>query len=267
MFLRQYHFIRIVIPTIAIIVGLLGLWRLSYQATCFSLAFVLIILGIIAYSFISLKMRERKCFIKCYLNDNSLFTKLLSSKIMVSLVYFIISIMMTLSVIYSVLEYSFILWGCIFLQIFICAFVFQFLNRSLRKVVKQDYLALLSREWSINICSCIFFVIYFCIVVYGYEPTYLRDNLKETLELATNSIGSNCEYIDYFLRIKRELDALSWWGMNLVDTKLGSYRVLGWSIFIALNILSSLGINRVIMQVIYWVNGYSKRLDESMDKE
>ncbi|WP_158653896.1 hypothetical protein [Helicobacter cetorum] len=263
-FLRQYHFIRIVIATTTIIGGLLGLWRLSYQATCFSLVFVLIILGIIAYSYISLKMRERKCFIKCYLNDNSFLAKLLSSKIMVSLVYFIVSIMMTLSVMYSVLEYSFVLWILVILQIFICMLVFQFLNRSLRRVVKQDYLALLSREWGINICSCIFFLIYFYITIYGYEPSYLRDNLNETLEVATNSIGSSCEYIDYFLRLKRELDALSWWGMNLIDARLGSYRVLGWSIFVALNILSSLGINRVVMQVIYWLD---KRWKANENKE
>ncbi|GHQ87159.1 hypothetical protein VN1239_01120 [Helicobacter pylori] len=50
------YFFKIIIDTSVIVGVLLGLWRWTYDKSCFSLVFVLLILGIVACSYVSLKM-------------------------------------------------------------------------------------------------------------------------------------------------------------------------------------------------------------------
>ncbi len=49
------YFFRIILGTSVIVGVLLGLWRWTYDKSCFSLVFVLLILGIVTYSYVSLK--------------------------------------------------------------------------------------------------------------------------------------------------------------------------------------------------------------------
>lgn len=46
---------KTILGTSVIVGALLGLWRWTYDKSCSSLVFVLLILGIVAYSYISLK--------------------------------------------------------------------------------------------------------------------------------------------------------------------------------------------------------------------
>ncbi len=50
------YFFKTILGTSVIVWALLGLWRWTYDKFCFSLVFVLLILGIVAFSYISLKM-------------------------------------------------------------------------------------------------------------------------------------------------------------------------------------------------------------------
>ncbi len=81
------YFFKIILGASVIGGVLLGLWRWTYDKSCFSLVFVLLILGIVAYSYISLKMHQRKCFAKCFVNSESFLSKMLHSPIMVSCFY------------------------------------------------------------------------------------------------------------------------------------------------------------------------------------
>ncbi len=47
---------KTILGTSVIVGALLGLWRWTYDKSCFSLVFVLLILGIVACSYVSLKM-------------------------------------------------------------------------------------------------------------------------------------------------------------------------------------------------------------------
>ncbi len=114
------HFFKIIIETSVIVGVLLGLWCLTYDKFCFSLLFVLLILGIVAYSYISLKMHQRKCFAKCFLNSQSWLAKLLHSPIMVTIFYFVYSILISISIAYSVLDYNLMMWGgCVYQHCFL----------------------------------------------------------------------------------------------------------------------------------------------------
>ncbi len=115
------YFFKIILGTSVIVGALLGLWRWTYDKSCFSLVFVLLILGIVAYSYISLKMHQRKRFAKCFVNSESFLSKMLHSPIMVIFFYFIFSIFTSISIAYSVLDYNWMMWGLVFCTIVVCA--------------------------------------------------------------------------------------------------------------------------------------------------
>ncbi len=100
------YFFRIILGTSMIVGVLLGLWRWTYDKSCFSLVFVLLILGIVTCSYVSLKMHQRECFANCYVNKKSCLFTMLKSPIIVSCFYFIFSIFTSISIAYSVLDYN-----------------------------------------------------------------------------------------------------------------------------------------------------------------
>ncbi len=242
-----------------IVGALLGFWRWTYNKFCFSLVFVLLILGIVAYSYISLKMYQRKCFADCYVDKKSRLFTMLNSPIMVSCLYFIFSIFTSVSIAYSVLDYNWMMWGLVFLTIVVCAAVFGVSEKMLKNIIKEDYLMLMSREVS-SLIGAFFFAVLSCYVIYTNNiPGYLKPSLTDTIKAASDSIYSSCDYTDYFLKAKKMLEGFAWWGMLKADSmgmNKGFMHAAGWVVFIIYNALSGIAISRLIAQIIYWLSKY-----------
>ncbi|WP_441748224.1 hypothetical protein [Helicobacter pylori] len=254
------YFFKIILGTSVIVGVLLGLWRWTCDKFCFSLVFVLLILGIVAYSYISLKMHQRKCFAKCFVNSESFLSKMLHSPIMVSCFYFIFSIFTSVSIAYSVLDYNWMMWGLVFCTIVVCAVVFGALEKMLKNIIKEDYLTLMSREVS-TFVGTLFFIGSSCYVIYhGNMPDYLRPALIDTIKAASDSAYSNCDYTSYVLEFKKMLEGFAWWGMRKAES-MGlnkGFMVAGWVAFIIYNALSGIAISRLISQIIYCLSKYFK---------
>ncbi|WQT56787.1 hypothetical protein KVE55_01865 [Helicobacter pylori] len=243
----------------SVIVGaLLGLWRWTYDKSCFSLVFVLLILGIVAYSYISLKMHQRRCFAKCYVNKKSCLFTMLYSPIMVSFFYFIFSIFTSVSIAYSVLDYNWMMWGLVFCTIVVCAAVFGVFEKMFKNIIKEDYLMLMSREAS-SFIGAFFFVVLSCSVIYTNNiPGYLKPALIDTIKAASDSAYSNCDYISYVLEFKKMLEGFAWWGMFKAES-MGmnkGFMFAGWAVFIVYNALSGIAISRLSAQIIYCLSKY-----------
>ncbi|PUD22258.1 hypothetical protein [Helicobacter pylori] len=252
------YFFKIILGTSVIVGVLLGLWRWTYDKSCFSLVFVLLILGIVAYSYISLKMHQRKCFTKCFVNSESFLSKMLHSPIMVSCFYYIFSIFTSISIAYSVLDYNWMMWGLVFCTIVVCTAVFGTLEKMLRSIIKEDYLMLMSREVSAFV-GTLFFIGLSCYVIYhGNMPDYLRPALIDTIKAASDSAYSNCDYTSYVLEFKKMLEGVTWWGMRKAES-MGlnkGFMVAGWVAFIIYNALSGIAISRLSAQIIYCLSKY-----------
>ncbi|QQW84724.1 hypothetical protein HG568_01690 [Helicobacter pylori] len=243
----------------SVIVGaLLGLWRWTYDKSCFSLFFVLLILGIVAYSYISLKMHQRECFAKCYVNKESCLFTMLHSPIMVSCFYVIFSIFTSVSIAYSVLDYNWMMWGIVFCTIVVCAAVFGVFEKMLKNIIKEDYLMLMSREAS-SLVGALFFVVLSCYVIYTNNiPGYLKPALIDTIKAASDSIYSSCDYTDYVLKVGKMLEGFAWWGMFKAES-MGmnkGFMFAGWVAFIFYNALSGIAISRLSAQIIYCLSKY-----------
>ncbi len=252
------YFFKIILGTSVIVGVLLVLWRLTYDKSCFSLVFVLLILGIVAYSYISLKMHQRKCFAKCFVNSESFLSKMLHSPIMVSCFYYIFSIFTSISIAYSVLDYNWMMWGIVFCTIVVCATVFGVLEKILKSIIKEDYLMLMSREVSAFV-GTFFFIGLSCYVIYhGNMPDYLRPALIDTIKAASDSIYSSCDCMDYFLKTRKMLEGFAWWDMVKAESMGMNKRfmVAGWVAFIIYNALSGIAISRLSAQIIYWLSKY-----------
>ncbi|MCQ2661104.1 hypothetical protein JT181_00570 [Helicobacter pylori] len=247
------YFFKTILGASVIVGVLLGLWCLTYDKSCFSLVFVLLILGVVAFSYISLKMHQRKCFAKCFVNSESFLSKMLHSPIMVSYFYVIFSIFTSISIAYSVLDYNWMMWGLVFCTIVVCAAVFGALEKMLKSIIKEDYLMLMSREVSAFV-GTLFFIGLSCYVIYhGSMPTYLKPTLIDTIQEAGNSIYSSCDCMDYFLKAKKMLEGVTWWGMHKAES-MGlnkGFMVAGWVAFIIYNALSGIAISRLSTQIIY----------------
>lgn len=236
------------------------IWKESYSLSCFSIIFPIIIFIIIASSFIELEIKKRECFKNCYFKDNSFISKLLSSRIMIIIFYILSSIILSLYLSYSILEFSFIIWIYLIFHIFFVWLMYNFIRERLLYTIKDNHLMIFSRELTINISSIILFLAYAYFFITGPEPTYLQPTFDATLQEASKLYNSNCEMIAYFLKLKIEIDASFWWIINFatenINNKLISNTIL--ILFIIINSLAIIGFNRFLIQVVYLVDKIQK---------
>ncbi len=248
--------IKLLIGSSILIFMVLLSWHNFYNYSCISLIFPLIIWGVVSYSFIEKKMNERLCFKECYFDNSSILSRLLLSPYLVSFVYIILSSLLALSIIYGVISYPIMLWWYFVVHILLVILIYLSLIKVFNSIIRDRYIEIFAREWAINISSLLLISIYIYILLTGYIPTYLSSSLLETIQNASNSITSNCLYIDYILRLNIELDSSFWWitsnSSEIIDTSLSKSAI--WLGFILLNSLAILGVNRFIVTIVYLVN-------------
>jgi uncharacterized membrane protein len=250
---------KLFIGSIITILSTLYFWKIFYIYNCWVLIFPLFILLVISSSYIQLKLQERRCFRECYFQKNSFLSKMFSSKILVIIFYILLSVMMSVTTIYSIIDFSDELWIYLIIHIFIVVILYKSLLKIFSKVITDRYLPLFAREWSINISTIFLLGAFVYITLNTYEPSYLSDTLQDTITKASHSIGSQCEYIDTILRIKIELDSTFWWITNkatyfIKDKMLNS---IVWIVFIIINSIALLGLNRFIVQIVHTIDKFS----------
>ena len=231
-------------------------WKLTYAYYCLSLFFPLLMLLVISYGYIELKMEERKCIRKCYFQENTLFSKLLSSHIFVTLFYIIASVTMSISTFMVSLDFSKLLWGYLVLHIILSIFMFRGLYYVFQKIFQENYQKLFAREWSVRIMAVLLISVFVYLSLNTYTPEYLTHSLKETIGKATSTVSSDCRYIEVFLQYGKSIDASFWWVVNESTEQVNNTLVKTgiWLAFLFYNSLAILGINRFIFQIIYMLN-------------
>ncbi len=260
---KELKNIKLYIASMMIIFLTFSSWVQFFQLNCWFLISPMIVLLVISHSFIQLKMHERVCFKNCYFKDESLFSKMLTSKITVIIFYVIISVFMTFSVLYAIIEYSWGLWVYLFVHTAFVLMVYRFLDHLFKNTVHSKFRPIFAREWTINIGAVPFILVYIYFITDGYEPSYLRSSLEETYQVASNSIYSACHIISDSLRLQREIDSISWWTV-VNGTSVSKHQILNmstWILFIATNSLVVLGMNRFIVQIIYLIDRLFKKIN------
>ena len=253
--------LKLSIGSLALISMVLLGWYNFYRVSCLVTLLAIVVWIVVSYSYIDKKMNERLCFKDCYFHQSSLISRLLLSPYLVSIFYLSISSILTLSIIYGVVNYPTILWWYLIVHTIIVVLIYKLLIKLFRYTIRDRYRDILAREWTIGISSLLLICVYLYIFLTGYMPSYLNNSLEVTIANASNSISSNCQYIDYILRINIELDSTFWWitstSSKLTDIPLAKSAI--WIGFIIINVLAIVGLNRFIVTIVYIVNKIIKK--------
>lgn len=247
-------FIKLYIVSVLTIFLILMSWNSFYSNSCLALISPVIVLLVISQGYIEANIQERICIKKCFFNENSIIATILTSRILVILIYTILSILMTISLMHGVIEYGNILWTYLAVHIALVILLYGFLNKVFEQTLKDNYRSIFVREWAFNI-SALFLVISYIYLEfeYGYLPSYLSDTLSTTIINASNSYESSCKYINYVLKVKIEIDSFFWW-MISENSDYFSNEVIKsgiWFGFLFFNSLALLGVSKFIVQTAY----------------
>lgn len=242
-----------VFASIIIIYFILIAWKFTYQLGCFSLLIPILIILILASSFIEIKLNQKKCFKNCYFKDNTIISKILVSPYFTSLYFILVSIVYSITLMYDILNFNIQIYIFIIIFLFIVFYIYLFLLNFFSGVVNDKYLELFTREITAKVSALLLFICYVYFFINGYEPEYLTSTLEETLSIATNSIYSDCLYIETILRVKIEIEAHIWFYMKELDNldTNKNLKTLSWIGFIIFNTISILGLNRLLVQIVY----------------
>lgn len=248
--------LKVIFASIGIVFLILNAWYFTYHIGCFSLLIPILIMLILASSYIEVKLKQKECFRNCYFKESTLISKLIMSPYLTSIFYILLSTSYTVTLICNILFFDMKFYLLISIFIFISFKIYLFISNLFSGIVNDKQLEIFSREITSKITAFLLFSIYMFIFINSYEPDYLKETLQETLNVATKSISSNCMYIDTILRIKIEIDAQLWFYMTTLDNELANknFKIIYWVSFIIFNTMSILGLNRLIIQIIYIAN-------------
>lgn len=253
---------KLKMTAILIVIFILLSWKTTYFLGCFSLLIPLIYCFVIASSFIEIRIKEKECYKNCYFKDKTLLASMITSPYFTSLIYIILSIFYTFSFMYNTLNYGIIFYGIIIFFIVFTNYLYKSLLHFFSKIINEKHTDIFTREISIKITAILLFILYSAYFMYGYEPNYLRETIEATILEATKSIGSSCILIDYIIRVYVEIDATVLFVTKVasINTDNSNINNLIWLAFIVMNTLSILGLNRFIMQIIYFLNKYERKI-------
>lgn len=243
----QALILSIVFPILVLL-----LIKLTYSYSCYFLIVPTIISFFIAYSFFEKKMREKTCFRNCYLKQKTFLARMVTSPYLSIFIYFILSIIYTISIVYISISFEWYFYLFLALFIFIVFFLYKVFLSLFSKTVNEEYLNIFVKEFTIKVSSLILFMFFISSFLYSYEPSYIKESLEESLSLATNYFSSNCKYLDYILRLKAELDTHYWFITKYSSRAMNDENInnIIWFSFIIANTISILGLSRFIVQVI-----------------
>ncbi len=235
---------------------LLFTWKLSYSYQCLSLISPLVMLVIIGWGYREVWIKERECFINCYIDkDATWLATILSSRFFVSIFYLLSALVMTLSAFIASLDFPILLWSYLVLHIGLSLLLLRLIEKLFSEKLKQRYSLLFAREWTINIMAIILIAVFFYISLNEYIPAYLTRTLQETIINAQGQVSSSCEATNLILKYGKMIDGSFWWIVNEGTEKIDNSLVkMGiWSIFLFYNALALIGINRLIVLIIYYM--------------
>ncbi len=251
---------RLIASLLTIFLILLS-WVISYPYHCISLIFPTIVLAIISYSFIELKMQKRLCLKRCYFKKKTLFAQLLSSRVTVVLFYIFVSIMMSVTIVSTAIDYTHIWWLYLVVHTLLSLILYRVILHTTEDTIKPSYHKLFAREWTINGMTLLILPFFIYLSLNSYTPEYLQEGFVETLSSASSTISSKCDIVDSILVWSRELDATLWWLVYSSATYAKStwMKAMIWIGFLIYNSIALLGINRLIVQIIYLIDILFKR--------
>ena len=225
-------------------------WKVSYSLMCpVSLIVPLFILIIIGASFYGIKLQQRECFRECFFEKKSFISRMLSHKLFIIIIYTFITIPLTISTIYLMLQYTHEMTKYLIAYIIFLYSSYRIVTGVLKGIVRDKFLLLFAKEITGKITSLFAVAGYLYILINQTLPKYLSENLLETIGNASNTVSSECILIDYILRLKIKIDSTLLWLVNDATNQMVDPIVVGsvWAVFVLVGSLAIIGINTILL--------------------
>jgi hypothetical protein len=121
----------------------------------------------------------------------------------------------------------------------------QFLKNSVKYPILKNSTSVIS--------SGIFTIVFLVIGFYQTPPSYIQNDLVQTVHVASNQIYSSCNFIDWISRISNEIVAIKWWVMLNITIHSNSLylKYIMWGIYLMGNYLMLFAFARLITEVLH----------------
>lgn len=226
------------------------IWQKSYKITCISLIIPLSFIFIIFKSSYDLRIKTKKCFMKCYFREDSLFYKIFSGNVFIFTISLIIAFTLAISLSLAIIGFGKLDFIIYFIDGFFLILLFNLIksNNSFNKEIKNTILKN-TTSWINGFMLSIIFVF---ISFNQKPPSYLDNTLLKTINNASIEVKSKCKYIDFPVEIAKGVVAAKWWLMIKASKEINNLkiRILMWGIFLLGNYLSIFAFSRFLLEIL-----------------
>jgi len=231
---------------------LLLVWRLLYQAECYTLLIPLFIGTIITLSIRESYVKKKECIANCYFKEKSFFDTLIRGRFFINIISFIMALILTLSLILYLTLASVDLLLFLFVDMFLLYILYIWLINSTKNSLNHHIRYAIIKDWVVTINSFLSLLVLIYIQLNAYIPSYLEASLTQTITNASSTIASSCETINYLVKANIEKEAIGWWFMLNIDSNLenDNYRLLSWVLFLINGGLSMFAYSRFMVQIL-----------------
>ena len=245
--------------------GLLLVWKFVYELGCYTLLLPLIIGVIIMLGVRESFVKKKECVADCYFKDKSFFDMLIRGKFFINILSFLISLLLSLTLILYLTVVSLNVLMFLFFDMFIIYVLYFWLINNTKNSLNDKIRYSIIKDWVVFINSVLFLFVLIYLQLNAYVPVYIENSLTQSIVNASATVTSSCEAVNYLLKANIEKEAISWWLMLSLDSNLDNenYRLIFWVIFLVNGGLSMFAYSRFMVQIL----DFSYQMDRGANAE
>jgi len=245
---------------------ILVLWSLSYEISCLAWIFPILIFIAIAYGQFEYFMKYRRCRANCLFQKNSWIYFWMTKKPLIIAYSIFIAIPLTLAIVSFAALATVADILLIILATIITLLLYPVMFRRLQSHVAQGMLIIVTKRFVVMFNMIMMLVIYSLLSYFSIAvPTYLDpSSLENTVDVASQAVGSLCAATNYFLKFVQEVDAIGWYGMLVANQSIKNEQItqLLWILFFINHGLVFVGLSRAQVEVMRGMEQMKDRFDE-----
>jgi hypothetical protein len=240
---------------------LLLIYQQTYMLGCiFSLLIPLLITLIITYSLARMKLEQRRCLAQCYFVEDTFLSKLVKSPIFLTFISFCVAVFVALFLFTSLPLMD--LWGLLILLLdsFALGFSYIYLLAKCTPTLKEqmrERVVIAVITW-VNVAVMALF--YATMQYYTSPPIELQNGLEQNMLLLSNSVASECGFLNTLLKINAEAQVLQWhtWDYLVDALEESTLRLATTLLFLLQGGLLFFALSRYILEVVRFVHAHER---------
>ena len=96
-------------------------------------------------------------------------------------------------------------------------------------------------------------IVFLLISFYQAPPSYIQNDLVQTIHTASNQVYSNCDFIDWISRVSNEIVAIKWWIMLKATIQSDNMylKYIMWIVYLMGSYLMLFAFARFIAEILH----------------